>query len=212
MSFQDSLIFLKESIVKFKEIGALLPTSECAAEELAAPAKLPPHPKRILELGPGTGVVTIRILRNMGPNDELCVCEINPTFMQTLKERLNEIPEYHSRKDRVHFFLGAAQDLPETGTFDLIVCALPFLNFDLQTVKEIFDKLRRLSKPETLMTYYEFMGIRRISKLVSPKTRRERIRDIDGFFNIITKKRLSRRRIWLNLLPINVYRLKILAA
>lgn len=212
MSFQDSLIFLKESVVKFKEIGAILPTSDCAAEELAAPVKNPPFPKRILELGPGTGVVTIRILRNMGPDDELCICEINPTFMETLKERLEELPEYIQRREKVTFFLGPAQELPEKSKFDLVVCALPFLNFDLETVKEIFAKLRRISTSETLMTYYEFMGIRRASKLLPPKTRRDRIRDIDEFFNGLRSTRLSRRRVWLNLLPINIYRLKLLEA
>lgn len=210
----ESLVFLREGITNFHHTGTFCATSKWAASALTSVL----HDKRrpplnILEVGAGTGAVTMRILDEMLEGDILVVCELNSRFMSKLKERLKEHPDYERLKGQIEFFEGPIQDLPEGRRFDAIVSALPFLNFNLSTVIEIFDKLERLSKPETVMTYYEYVGLRRLGKIVSPPQRKARIKELDRYFGLRHRaSRIGRKRVWLNLLPINIYTLKVRAS
>ena len=206
---KENLFFLSEFLREFKTTGACFPTSKWAAQALIAPLRPESRErKHILELGPGTGSVTVPILQHMKPGDTLTICEINPRFMKALKDKLEPLPEFQRVKSQVTFFQGPAQEVPEEVKFDIIVCALPFLNFDLSTVKDIFAKLRKISSPDTLMTYYEFIGLRKMGQTVSPSERRRRISEVSGFMESNLEKRLNQERIWLNVPPINVYTIK----
>ncbi len=207
---KDNIVFLKEFINEFKCTGSVWPTSKWAARALVTPIKSrkQPSPLRILELGPGTGSVTVRILEQMTDQDELAICEINPNFMASLKKKLAKNPRFHQHKERISFHECPAQDMPENGKYDVIICALPFLNFDLSTVEEIFAKLKRMSTEETIMTYYEYIGLRAFGLMMSPPKRKERIKQLDSFFDGVFENHLSNREmIWRNMLPINVYML-----
>lgn len=206
---KENLFFLTEFLREFKTTGACLPTSRWAAQALIAPLTEPNRsPKRILELGPGTGSVTVPIVLQLREGDQLTICEINPRFMKALKEKLNAIPAFQKVRDQVEFFEGPAQQLPENGTYDMIVCALPFLNFELSLVQEIFAKLRKVSTPETLMTYYEFIGLRKVGESVSHPDRRKRLSQISTYMDAKLDQKLNRERVWLNVLPINVYTIR----
>ena len=210
---KENLLFIREFLLEFKTTGACLPTSRWAAQALIAPLKAENRqPKQILELGPGTGSVTIPIVEAMQPGDSLTICEINPRFMKALKDKLAENPSFIRIQDQVHFFEGPAQDLPETIRFDIVVCALPFLNFDLGTVQEIFAKLRKISSPDTLMTYYEYMGLRKVGQTVSHPDRRKRLSEVSTYMDSQLARKLHRERIWLNVLPINIYTIRPAAA
>lgn len=209
---KDNIHYLREFLTEFHHTGSFFPTSQKAAEQLANPLSGMRAPKRILELGPGTGSVTLPILSKMIPGDQLVICEINPRFMDLLKEKLNTKQTYIKHRQNVSFHLCPAQDLPEDIKFDIIVCSLPFLNFDLETVEEIFSKLQRISTPETVMTYYQYIGLRSIRKVVgSPKDKR-RFAELDSFFEATCERHKTRRkRVWFNMLPINVYTMKLAA-
>jgi phosphatidylethanolamine/phosphatidyl-N-methylethanolamine N-methyltransferase len=207
---KENLVFLREFLLEFKTTGACFPTSKWAAQALINPLRKPGRtPKKILELGPGTGSVTTPIIRELKEGDSLTICEINPRFMKALKEKLETCPDYQRRRHQVFFFEGAAQDLPESTIFDIIVCALPFVNFDLETVQSIFDKLRKISTAETLMTYYEYMGMRKLNEKISSREQRDRVAKVNGFMKDSgSLSHLHRERVWLNLLPINIYTVK----
>jgi phospholipid N-methyltransferase len=204
---KENLVFLREFLLEFKTTGACFPTSKWAAHALITPLRKPDRgPKRILELGPGTGSVTIPMIRELQPGDTLTVCEINPRFMKLLKETLEKEPAYRSRRGQVKFFEGAAQDLPLGAPYDIIVCALPFLNFDLDTVQSIFARLRQLSTPHTLMTYYEYIGARRFNQALGAPDRRARITEVNKFLRCSGEvQNLDCTKVWLNLFPINIY-------
>ena len=65
--------------------------------------------------------------------------------MAALKQNLANNVNFQRHKDRISFFQGAVQELPDSGKFDLIVCAIPFLNLDVEIVRDIFKKFRALS-------------------------------------------------------------------
>ena len=205
--FKENLVFLREFLLEFKTTGACFPTSRWAAQALITPLRAPERaPKNILELGPGTGSVTMPLLREMRPGDHLTICEINPRFMKSLKDTLEKDEHYQRVRNQVSFFLGAAQDLPGDRVYDIIVCALPFVNFDLETVRSIFGKLREISSPNTLMTYYEYIGVRKFNETVGAPERRDRIAQVHGYLKDSRYiSYLKRERVWLNLFPINIY-------
>lgn len=204
---KENLVFLREFLLEFKTTGACFPTSKWAAQALITPLRSPHRPpKRILELGPGTGSVTIPILRELRPGDSLTICEINPRFMKQLKETLERETAFNRCKDQVTFFEGAAQDLPVTKPYDLIVCALPFLNFDLDTVKAIFSRLRDVSTPDTLMTYYEYIGARKFNQTVGAPSRKDRVNQVNEFLRQSGGvQNVDCTKVWLNLFPISIY-------
>ncbi|RIL02191.1 MAG: hypothetical protein DCC75_13355 [Proteobacteria bacterium] len=209
--FKDNIVFIKEFLREFQATGTAFPTSKWAAKALTSPInqrKERPHLK-ILELGPGTGAVTLRILERMHPGDELTLCEINPRFMEVIKEKIQESPLALPHLANINYHCCPVQELPENDKFDVIICAIPFLNLERSTVEEIFAKLKNISSSETIMTYYEYIGLRSVGKVVSPPKRKKRIRELDLFFRGLFSTHLSfKTRIWLNLLPINIYVLK----
>jgi len=211
---KENLVFLREFLLEFKTTGACFPTSRWAAQALIAPLREANRkPKNILELGPGTGSVTLPMLREMRDGDSLTICEINPRFMKALKDKLHSNGDFQRHKGRVSFFEGAAQDLPTDTRYDMIVCALPFVNFDLDTVQAIFQRLREVSSPETLMTYYEYMGMRTFNGALAPADRAERVQQVNEYLKSSGSiNYLSRERVWLNLLPVNIYTVKPTAA
>ncbi|MBN8548530.1 MAG: methyltransferase domain-containing protein [Deltaproteobacteria bacterium] len=210
---KDHVVYFTEFLKEFQNTGTCFPSSKWAARALTNPMRATRTPQRILELGPGTGVVTVRILKDMIPGDRLTICEINPRFMAALKENLKSNPDYQLHKANISFFEGPAQEIPEDGPYDLIVCALPFLNFDLTTVEEIFSKLQRVSTAHTKMTYYEYIGLRSIGKMVAPAERKQNLKKLDVFFSGMYKRHnMQRERVWLNFLPINIYTLHMAPA
>ena len=211
---KENLVFLREFLLEFKTTGACFPTSRWAAQALIAPLRQECRPpKKILELGPGTGSVTLPMLREMRDGDSLTICEINPRFMKALKDKLADNHDFIRHKERVFFFEGAAQDLPTETCYDMIVCALPFVNFDLETVQSIFQRLREISSPETLMTYYEYIGMRTFNEALAPANRAERVNQVNEYLKRSGSiNYLGKERVWLNLLPINIYTVKPAAA
>ena len=205
--FKENLVFLREFLLEFKTTGACFPTSRWAAQVLITPLRASNRgPKNILELGPGTGSVTLPLLKELRPGDHLTICEINPRFMKMLKDTLEADGEFQRVKNQVSFFLGAAQDLPNERIYDIIVCALPFVNFDLETVQAIFSKLRDVSTQDTLMTYYEYIGVRRFNETIGAPERRDRIAQVHDYLKQSGYiSYLKRERVWLNLFPINIY-------
>jgi phospholipid N-methyltransferase len=164
---------------------------------------------RVLEAGPGTGSVTIHILKQLGPDDDLVICEINARFLDALKKTLSTNEDFKKHESRVRFYNCAIQDLPEhEGKFDAIICAIPFLNLDRGVVEAIFSKFKDVSHDRTSMTYYEYMGLRSLGKVISSSQRRERLKNIDSFFKALLPAHLvSRTDVYMNLLPTHVYRL-----
>ena len=209
---KDCVVYIQEAFSEFYHTGSVFPTSRWAAMAMTRPLRGEHAPMHILEAGPGTGVVTERILKTMSDRDSLVICEINPKFMQVLKEKLSTNPDFIRHKSRVSFFEGPVQNLPERKLFDMIVCSLPFLNFELSIVEDIFAKFTRMSTPATVMTYYEYIGLRDIGMQLSLPERRKRLQKLNEFFDSLhEKRRLAQEKVWLNILPINIYTMRVAA-
>lgn len=79
--------------------------------------------RRVVEYGPGDGVVTMEILKIMPPDGQLTVVETNPRFLKVLK---------NIKDSRLKIIKGTAQEASQElsrqneGTIDLVVSSIPF--------------------------------------------------------------------------------------
>jgi phosphatidylserine decarboxylase len=158
--------FFKEFLSNIREVAAVLPTSAAAADALAAELARWSGPKRVLEVGAGTGAITAQIVPHLRAGDELTLCELNTTFMATLEKRFAEEATFRRVQSQTRFFAGSILDLPAEGQFDFIVSTLPFNVFPVTLVEAILAYYQRLLKPGGVLSYIEYIGGRTLHDLI----------------------------------------------
>ena len=178
----DYLIFVRELPKSFNEIGAMLPSSPALGKLMVEPIKRANHPLTILEVGPGTGPFTRQIIKLMGPEDRLVICEINPRFLRRLKATLRCNPDYRRNRDRICFFRGPVQELPNSGlptAYDVIVSSLPFVNFAPDVVDDILALFRQMTSEGGSLTFLQYLGVCKIRELLSNRPTRVRVKGVE---------------------------------
>src|SRR3954468_6558666 len=134
--------------------------------------------RRILEVGPGTGAVTVQIIGDMRPDDRLVLVERNGEFVEHLKRRFVELSAGDSADGRVSLVHASVEELPEDEPYDVIISGLPLNNFDVALVESILEKLRRLVAPGGTVSFFEYVAVRTAKAMVSPREDRQRLRGI----------------------------------
>lgn len=149
--FDDELKFFKGWIDKPKAVGSIVPTSTIAARRMASVVN-PDSGLPVLELGPGTGVITRAILARGVKPGNLYSIEYSDDFVRHLTAQF----------PGVNIIKGDAFDLDTTlgdkrGTvFDSVVSGVPLLNFPVaQRIRYIEDLLGRIppGRPIMQLTY-----------------------------------------------------------
>ncbi|WP_018235125.1 phospholipid N-methyltransferase PmtA [Ensifer sp. BR816] len=134
--FDEEIRFFKGWMNNTKAVGAILPTSTVTARRMASVVN-PRSGLPVLELGPGTGVITKAILERGISPERLVSVEYSTEFFNQLKEDFAG----------VHFINGDAFDLSRTlgplngQQFDSVVSAVPLLNFPMHRRVELIDDL-----------------------------------------------------------------------
>jgi phospholipid N-methyltransferase len=114
--------FISEVLKSTGTIGALSPSSSFLAKKMLAPINFN-QSKCIVEYGPGTGVFTKKLLEKMHPDAKLLAFEINPAFIEELKQiNDNRLILINDSAEKIAFYLN------ENGytSADYIVSSLPF--------------------------------------------------------------------------------------
>ncbi|HET7084020.1 MAG TPA: rRNA adenine N-6-methyltransferase family protein [Rhizomicrobium sp.] len=128
-AFADNLRFLRALIARPKTVGAIAPSSPALAEAIAR--EIDPRLGPVLEVGPGTGVITEAILKRGVLPEQLTLLEYDEDLAQHLG----------ARYARAHVIQGDAFDLDhalETGSlFGAIVSGIPLLNHSV-TRRQLF--------------------------------------------------------------------------
>ena len=149
--FDEELRFFKGWMDKPRAVGSIVPTSSVTARKMASVVD-PSSGLPVLELGPGTGVITKAILQAGISPEKLWSIEYSEDFVN------------HLRRDYpgVNIIQGDAFDLDETlgdqrdTVFDSVVSGVPLLNFPVpQRVAYVEDLLDRipLGRPIVQITY-----------------------------------------------------------
>jgi phospholipid N-methyltransferase len=196
--------FWRNMISHFHHTGAVAPSSAWLAQALASPlAKRPDGggPMRILEAGPGTGALTVAIVRRLLPGDHLTLCEINEDFVGHLNDRFTHDPLLAPWREQTTIHHGPIQDLPPSEKFHHIVCGLPFNNFPPELVQAIFDGFETHVTPNGTVNYFEYAMIRRLKSPFVNKPERTRLRQVEQVLTAVAHRRKPRRKLVLLNMP-----------
>ncbi len=205
----EHLEFLKQFRDEFHSTGAIAPSSRFVARALTGPFEKRTGPLRVLEIGPGTGAITRHIVNLLGPDDRLDLVELNEKFVAMLRHRLEHEPEFRAVADRVHLHSCAIQDFQAAEPYDFIISGLPINNFPADLVEEIFSIYFKLLAPHGQVSYFEYMYVRPLRRLVSGSSERKRLRELDRVISpYLHRHRVRRNWIFVNLPPAWVQHLR----
>ena len=134
--FDDEIRFIKGMIAQPKTVGAIMPTSARMANKMASiidtGSGLP-----VLELGPGTGVITKAILAKGVKPENLVSIEYSTGFVEHLR----------GKYPGVNFINGDAFNIAETlkdyrgQKFDCVISGIPLLNFPMHQRVTLIESL-----------------------------------------------------------------------
>jgi len=211
VSLQNRLKFLKEYVSNPSTVGAVAPSSAALAQALCEPFRRFQRPAKILEVGAGTGAVTRHLGALLGENDELDICEIQPRFADILQRQVLSRPEFADglRSGRVRLLVNPVQEIALEDHYDFIISGLPLTSFDLPLVQEVFEAFRRCLKPEGILSYFEYVAMRRTSRTFSIGQSRKRVRSVSRYLTArIREHQFARRTVLRNFPPAYARHLK----
>ncbi|MGF0537614.1 phospholipid N-methyltransferase PmtA [Agrobacterium sp. ES01] len=149
--FDEEIRFFKGVMQGPKSVGAIVPTSSITAKRMASVVN-PSSGLPVLELGPGTGVITKAILaRGIAP-EKLYSIEYSSDFYHHLLTSYPGVNFVHGDAFDLEASLGKAADQ----TFDAVISAVPLLSFPMQSrIALLEDLLDRMppGRPVMQITY-----------------------------------------------------------
>ena len=201
--------FFRQFRTRYETTGAILPSSRFLARALTRPLAARAQPARILEVGPGTGPVTKRIVRLMGPEDRLDLVELNDQFVALLQERLATEPAFRAVAERTRLHHCPIQEYQAAEPYDFIISGLPLNNFSPELVGEIFGCFFRLLAPNGVLSYFEYMFLRAVRMRLGRRKERERLRGVDQVVSrYLSSYRFRRDWVFCNVPPAWVQHLR----
>jgi phosphatidylethanolamine/phosphatidyl-N-methylethanolamine N-methyltransferase len=207
----EHALFFREFLRNFHTTGAVLPSGRRLATALARFVREKSvKPRRILEVGPGTGAVTGQIIAGMGPADQLDLVELNEAFVEQLRRRFQCDPVFHAVADRARVLHCPVEDLPQSQRYDLIVSGLPLNNFSVTIVEGILTALSRLLASGGTLSFFEYIAVRTARAMVSGPAERARLRGIGRAMHaVLDGHEVRRDAVWLNVPPAWVHHVRI---
>ncbi|MDP3898561.1 MAG: class I SAM-dependent methyltransferase [Mesorhizobium sp.] len=149
--FDEELRFFRGWIDKPRAVGSIVPTSSYTAKRMASVID-PASGLPVLELGPGTGVITRAILARGVKPENLYSIEYSADFVEHLRENYPGVNFIQGDAFDLDTTLGALKDT----VFDSVVSGVPLLNFPVdRRVAYIGALLDRLpaGRPIVQLTY-----------------------------------------------------------
>jgi len=169
--------FFKGFLRNPKEVGSVVPSSRFVIRRVLQCGEVSRSPV-VIELGPGTGVLTREILRHMPGEGRLIAIELLPEFCAALRTAFQD--------PRLFIYQGSSVDLEKALTeageaqADLVVSGVPFSTMERGEGLRTLEAARRVLAPNGRFVAYQFRSaVRRMAEPVfgPPETR-------SGFWNI----------------------------
>ncbi|MEX0346751.1 MAG: phospholipid N-methyltransferase PmtA [Rhizobiaceae bacterium] len=149
--FDEEVKFFKGWMDGPKAVGAVLPTSSITARRMASVIN-PGSGLPVLELGPGTGVITKAILQRGIEPQNLWSIEYSADFVDHLEHEFPDVNIIHGDAFQLDKALGRHRDL----TFDSVISAVPMLSFPIERrisiVEDLLDRIPA-GRPIVQITY-----------------------------------------------------------
>lgn len=134
-------------------VGSLIPSSRFLAKKMLKHIPFQTA-KVIVELGPGTGIFTKKIIQKLAPGTHLVVIELNDVFYHNLASKM--------KQSNVHIVHGSASDLTnilENLGFekaDCVVSSLPLSNFPKQLRIDIMQSVTACLAPKGIFIQFQY--------------------------------------------------------
>ncbi|MCP5002509.1 MAG: methyltransferase domain-containing protein [Planctomycetes bacterium] len=182
--------FIKQFVSNPTKTGAIAPSSEGLADLITDAADLS-NTSAVIELGPGTGIFTEKILQKISGETRFFALEINPHFVEATRNRCPNAEIYHDSATNARKYL-YRHDLKEC---DSIICGLPWASFSEGLQNELLDTIADILKPGgKFLTFAYLQGLLlpagiRFKKILSTR------------FRHLTKT----KTVWMNFPPAFVY-------
>ncbi len=212
-------VFWREFRRSFHTTGAVAPSSAALARALCRYLEPPPGgkqhaeqgpPRRVLEVGPGTGAVTRHILRRLAPQDRLDLVEINPEFVQFLRRRFEQDGSFVPYREQVHLHQGSVLQWEPPQRYDVVISGLPLNNFQPEQVQAFLDHFARLAGPQGVVSFFQYVAVRSTRQRLSwHAATRKRLRGISAVLqDYLGRHELRRELVLRNLPPAWVHHLR----
>jgi phospholipid N-methyltransferase len=195
------MAFITQAIGNYHHTGAVAPSSAALAKEMTRSLRSHAAPKRMLEVGPGTGPFTRQMLKSMRDGDELHIVEINPTFAARLDKALLQPFQKKHPQRFVHLYCQPIETAEVKGPFDYIVCGLPFNNFPPALVRSIFRRMLALLKRDGELAYFEYAAVRVMKGSFVDRDGRRKLDQIRAVGKVLSKRHRGSRQLVLNNFP-----------
>ena len=206
----DHWEFFRQFRERFETTGAIVPSSRFLANAMTGPLRRRDKPARILEIGPGTGAVTRRIVQLMQPEDRFDLVEVNDRFAEILDRRFETEAVFQKVADRSAVHVCFLQDFKADAPYDFIISGLPLNNFSSELVGAIFDCYFQLLAPDGVLSYFEYMYVRPVRSLVTRGDEKGRLKSISSIMDgHIAKHRIYRSWVFVNIPPAWVQHLRV---
>lgn len=207
----EHALFFREFLRNYRSTGAILPSGRCLARALTRyVADGAPGSRRILEVGPGTGAVTQRIVRLLRAGDQLDLVELNESFVRRLHQRLATQAPFRRVADRTRVWHCGVEELPGGQRYDVILSGLPLNNFAAEEVARILGLLRDRLRPAGTLSFFEYIAVRRLRGLVGGAGERARLRAVGRALTALLERHEIRREgVWPNVPPAWVHHVRV---
>jgi phospholipid N-methyltransferase len=171
---------------------------------------IPDHAnKRVLEVGCGTGAFTKEILNKLQDGDEFHIVELSSDFCAAVET--NVLQQFRKDNPNIQIELHNApiEEANLEGKFDAIICGLPFNNFPLELVNNLFAVMFGFLKEGCELAYFEYLGMLKLKRVFGysaiRRETKQRAKDIATRFD---NQSGSQQTVWRNIPSCRVVRLK----
>lgn len=176
-SIGETVSFASRAILEPSRIGAIAPSSHYLAQALCA--KVPPAgdtPRRLLEAGAGTGIVTDCLVAQMKEGDLLDVVELDPDLAAGLAHKYENTPG-------VTVHACSITDLEPGYQYDAVVMGIPFNVLSYQPTFDIWQHCRRLAKPGSIISYFSYLMFPHLRPLFTDDDDQHQFYKVQVFLN-----------------------------
>lgn len=215
----DHFAFFREFRRQFETTGSITPSSRFLARALCRPLERreqagagtsagdATRPVRILEVGPGTGAVTRRIVSLLRPGDVLDLVELNPEFVAVLKRKFSS--DFAVAADQSTVYERSLEAHDSDAPYDFVISGLPLNNFPPDLVERIFEAYFRLLAPTGTLSYFEYMFIRPLRRSIGHRRERARMTEVNAVIRpYLDRNRFQRDWVFVNFPPAWVQHLR----
>ena len=201
--------FFTQAFKNYRSTGAIAPSSRFLARTIVQ--SIPEcSPKRVLEVGCGTGAFTKEILKTMNDGDAFHIVELNLEFCKTVEATV--LKQFREENPNIEVVMHNApiEKAELEGQFEAIICGLPFNNFQIDLVQHLFTVMLGFLRTGCELAYFEYLGVRGLKRVFGfPGVRKETINRTTDIKTRYATQQGTHVTVWRNLPSCRVVRLRV---